>query len=161
MVTPPGGQTVETTYAIIRIRKKKTDRLFHCSLHFTRALIWRSHSIIRYMKTVFSCFRMDIVDPAAVIDAYVHPRRGKDAPQALLRPLRPRHWQLQLWRLTAPQLTVYQCLRLRHIAAACLDRSLIRLLVHRLTSLMRCLPQSAVAPPPPCFLDGASIASFL
>ena len=155
---------VETTYAIVRIRKKEIGRLSHYSLHFTRALIWRSYSIIRYMKTVFSCFRMIIVDPVAVIDAYTHPRRGKDAPPALLRPLRPRHWQLQLWRLTALQFTVYQYLRfllapiysslfsaLRHIAAACLDHSLICLLAHHLTSLMRCRPQSAAAPPPPCF----------
>ena len=53
----------------LRLWKKRTSRLFHCSLHFTLAVIWRCYSIVSYIKTIFFCFSIDIVDSPAVIGA--------------------------------------------------------------------------------------------
>ena len=36
---------------------------------FTRAVIRRCYSIVSYIKTIFFCFSIDIVDSSAVIDA--------------------------------------------------------------------------------------------
>ena len=146
----------------LRLWKKRTGRLFHCSLHFTRALIWRCHSIVRYMKTVFSCFSIDIVDSSAVIDAYIHPRHGEDAPPALLRPLRSRHWQLHL---TADCTSTYRWSVLTSTPhCSCLPVLIVAWFVCSCTFSPVsgvAASQSAAAPPPPCFLDGASIASFV
>ena len=74
--------SVETTYAIVRFtraalpqtmeEKNRSIVPLFISLYrrcFTRVVIWRCYSIVSYIKTIFFCFSIDIVDSPAVIGA--------------------------------------------------------------------------------------------